>query len=139
MSSVHIPSLNSSLLIFCIFILPYPEFTVYIFFRQRINFIALHNLEYSNLYILPYTPYTKKGRPIGRPVCILAAAAVIVAAAVVALISVAAQAVVATATEQDEQDDDPANVTAAETVIIHKNTSIFSWRLSSLIPRYSAA
>ena len=33
------------------------------------------------------------------------------------------QAVVTAVAEQEDQDDDPANITAAETVVTHKNTS----------------
>ena len=42
------------------------------------------------------------------------AAAVVVAAAVVAL------GIVAAAAEQNQQDDDPAQITATETVVIHR-------------------
>ena len=43
---------------------------------------------------------------------------------VVVIVVVAAEAVaVATAAEQDQQDDDPPDVTAAEIVVAHKNTS----------------
>ena len=49
----------------------------------------------------------------------LAAAAVAFAAAVIT----AVQTVVAAVAEQEDQDDDPANITATETVVTHKNTS----------------
>ena len=56
-----------------------------------------------------------------RPPCFLAAAAVVVAAAIVATAVAAAHGVVATAAEQDQQNDDPAPVTAAKTIVTHKN------------------
>ena len=60
----------------------------------------------------------------GAPFIYLAAAAVVVTAAIVAA-AVAAAAPHGTATavaEQEDQDDDPANVTAAETVIVTHKT-----------------
>ena len=60
------------------------------------------------------------------PKAISLAAAAVVAATVVAADVVAATVAIAIATavaEQEQKDDDPANVTAAETVIIHDNTS----------------
>ena len=75
----------------------------------------------------------------GRPAFCLAAAAVIFAAAAVAA-AVAAQHIAAAVAEQEDQDDDPANITAAETVVVthkiylRKNLQ----RSVPLIPRYSA-
>ena len=70
----------------------------------------------------------------------LAAAAVVIAAAVIAA-SVTAQHIAAAVAEQEDQDDDPANVTAAETVIVtHKNyLRKFLRGCLPLIPRYSEA
>ena len=71
----------------------------------------------------------------------LAAAAVVVAATVVIVIAAAVAAPGAAAVaQQEDQDDDPANVTAAETVIVtHRNylRKILRGCLP-LIPRYSA-
>ena len=79
--------------------------------------------QFTSRGLFPY----KKGRPRrDAPMDNLAAAAAVVvtaAAVAAATVVVPAQAVVATAAEQDQQDDDPANVTATETVVIHKNTS----------------
>ena len=83
-----------------------------------------------------YTVLLDRSR--GAPFCYLAAAAVIVAATVVAA-AVAAQHIAAAVAEQEDQDDDPANITAAETVIVthihylRKNLQ----RHLPLIPRYS--
>jgi hypothetical protein len=78
--------------------------------------------------------------PDWAPFCYLAAAAVVIAAAVIAA-SVTAQHIAAAVAEQEDQDDDPANITAAETVIVthinylRKNLQ----RHLPLIPRYSGA
>ena len=80
----------------------------------------------------------KKDARWGVPFFDLAAAAVVIAAAGVA----AAQRIAATAVaQQEDQNDDPANITAAETVIVTHNEippGIFQ-RLKPLIPRYSPA
>ena len=70
----------------------------------------------------------------------LAAAAALIAAAVVAVVAAAVAAPGAAAVaQQEDQDDDPANVTAAETVIItHKHYLRKNLqRHQPLIPRYS--
>jgi len=67
------------------------------------------------------------------PFGVLAAA---IAAAVAATVVAAAQAATAVA-EQENQDDNPANVTATETIVIHKNTSKNFFTAKPLIPWYS--
>ena len=62
-----------------------------------------------------------KGASWEAPFSQLAAAAVVIAAAVIAA-SVTAQHIAAAVAEQEDQDDDPANVTAAETVIVTHKT-----------------
>ena len=52
----------------------------------------------------------------------LAAAAVVIAAAVIAAAIVAAQHIAAAVAQQEDQNDDPADIAAAETVVItHRN------------------
>ena len=67
-----------------------------------------------------------RGCPCRAPlfIWVLAAAAVVVTAAVIAaaVAAVAAAAHTAAVAEQEDQDDDPANVTAAETVVITHKT-----------------
>ena len=79
------------------------------------------------------------GRPKGRPAFCLAAAAVVFAAAVIAA-AVAAQHIAAAVAEQEDQDDDPANITAAETVVVTHKIYLRKklQRSVPLIPRYSA-
>ena len=60
----------------------------------------------------------KTGAPIGAPLCLLAAAAVVLAAA--AVVFATADTVVAATAEQDQQNDDPAEVTATEAIVTHK-------------------
>ena len=75
--------------------------------------------------------------PRQRGPILLAAAAVVVAAAVVAAV-VAAPGAAAIA-QQEDQNDDPANVTAAETVIVTHKTYLRKMMEQELplIPRYS--
>ena len=65
----------------------------------------------------------KFGHPIGCPCFLAAAAGVIAATAAAIVVACAAQAVATAIAEQENQDDDPANVTATETIVTHKNTS----------------
>ena len=62
----------------------------------------------------------EKGCPGGHPLDPLAAAAVIVAATAATVIGVHQTVTAAVAQQQDDQND-PANITAAETVIVTHN------------------
>ena len=75
----------------------------------------------------------------GAPFC-LAAAAIVIAATVVAAAVAAPHGATAVA-EQQDQNDDPANITAAETVIITHRIYLreILQRHLPLIPRYSVA
>ena len=74
----------------------------------------------------------------GAPFCLAAAAVVVTAAAVTA--AVAAPHGAAAVAEQQDQNDDPANITAAETVIVTHRIYLreILQRQLPLIPRYSS-
>jgi len=80
----------------------------------------------------------KKGTRMGALVY-LAAAAVVVAATVVAAVVAAPHVAAAAVTEQEDQNNDPANITAAETVIVTHRIYLRKslQRPLPLIPRYS--
>ena len=73
----------------------------------------------SVLFAAIQRQHKRKGCASGAPfVCYLAAAAAVVVAAVAVA---AAQQIAAAVAQQDEDQDDPANITAAETIIVTHN------------------